>query len=442
MPGLPTKVEEEISDEYFVEDTELVSKETIKVIDFSFAGEELNLMDIYQDIMTVRKEKGLNCAPRELGTAEAFYEALVYELSKKEPNDALVIKFYTNVISNIKLASRKVLHAREEELECYTGVPKKIAVATPQEEKKEEIVQAVEEKPPEPVEEKPQPKVVEELLKITARIHFDFDKYNIKKEYIPILKEVAKTLKETDYLKVRIEGFTDIIGPKDYNERLALKRAKAVKEFLIKEGVPEEKIEIVGFGKERFIASNEDPIGRLTNRRVEFVVIKLEGAVPVEESKPKKSEKTDEVKRVQISLPSEGKTGPAQDLLKVALDVVASDLTDPQSKILAMSDQEERSKIEIRKEGLLLEVIPKAQTTLSCKKGKEKLGIPLEIHLSNESNKKIEEILKKAKMENAKFKMDALVCVYENSDPEVVVGNYLIIPKVSPKVPGGGLLGI
>ncbi len=225
----------------------------------------VDIEDIRNRLEFLRENKGKNCSPVELGRAEAFYDALVYELNKEEPNSALVLRFYNEVSTESKIAESKLKIAIESELECYTGV-KKVVKPKPVE-KKEEVAK---------VEQKKKPTLVEEHLKITARIHFDFDKYNIRREYIPILNEVVKTLKENEFVKVRIEGFTDIIGSKEYNDKLALKRAEAVKKYLVSKGIPEEKIEIVGFGKERFIASNKDRIGRLTNRRVEFIVIKLQ----------------------------------------------------------------------------------------------------------------------------------------------------------------------
>ncbi|MDQ7038541.1 MAG: OmpA family protein [Aquificota bacterium] len=222
--------------------------------------------DIRNRLEFLRNNRGMNCSPSELGRAEAFYDALVYELSKEEPNSALVLRFYNEANMVSRIAESKLKVAMENELECYTGRKKVVALPPPEEK-------------PTPVAEKPEekkPRLVEEPLKITARIHFDFDKYNIKREYIPILNEVVKTLKENPFVKVRIEGYTDIIGPKDYNVRLAYKRAMSVKKYLVKHGIPEEKIEIVGFGKERFIATNKTSIGRLTNRRVEFIVIKVQ----------------------------------------------------------------------------------------------------------------------------------------------------------------------
>ncbi len=250
-------------DEYFPEDDEELFGRRLKE-EASLIG-ETNLIELYEKLVHMANNRGRMCAPGELGRAEAFYEALLYQIGKERTNSALILKFYNEAMALSSIAFGKLKTAMENELECYTGVKKVFQLSAP--ERKESIERAP---------EREEPVVTEEHLKITARIHFDFDKYEIKREYIPILNEIARVLKENDYLKVRIEGFTDIIGSKEYNDKLALKRAKAVKEYLIKKGVPEEKIEVVGFGKERFIASNRNSIGRLTNRRVEFILIKLQ----------------------------------------------------------------------------------------------------------------------------------------------------------------------
>lgn len=265
-------------------------------------GDLVDLKEIKERLDFLRSNKGELCSPQELGRAEAFYDALVYELGKETPSSTLLLKFMGEARTESKTAESKLKVAMENKFECYTGVRKE---AKPPEEKpkgeetvkeepkgEEKEAKKEEEKPKEVAEEKPkeektaqeepkgekmEAKKVEENLKITARIHFDFDKYTIKKEYLPILNEVARTLKENQFVKVRIEGFTDAIGSKEYNDKLALKRAESVKSYLVKQGVPEEKIEIVGFGKERFITGNEDPVGRLTNRRVEFIILKVQG---------------------------------------------------------------------------------------------------------------------------------------------------------------------
>ncbi len=251
-------------------------------------AKELNvdLYNLTQRINFARKNKGEKCAPVELGRAEAFYDALVYEISLENPNPALVLKFFNEANTESLKAEGKVKIAIENGLECYTGktptveVPESIKKKREAEKREAEEIKVTQREikvePPTPVKEEVKKKEpVEEPLKITARIHFDFDKYNIKREYIPILNEVVKTIKENPYFKIRIEGFTDNIGPKEYNVRLAYKRAESVKRYLVSKGVPEDKIEIVGFGKERYIETNDNPIGRLTNRRVEFIVIKV-----------------------------------------------------------------------------------------------------------------------------------------------------------------------
>ena len=266
--------------------------------------EDFKLIDVDEvknRIEFLRSNRGMLCAPRELGRAEAFYDALVYEMTKEEPNSALMLKFYNEVSSESKIAESKLKVAMENDLECYTGKPVVAKAEEPKEqegakeEEPQETQQAKQEENKE--EEKPseeKPKVSEELLKITARIHFDFDKYDIKKEYIPILNEVVKTLKENSFTKVRIEGFTDIVGSKEYNDKLARKRAEAVKRYLVDKGIPEDRIEIVGIGKDRFIAGNEDDVGRLTNRRVEFVLVKVEGKIPVNKANREADTNTEE----------------------------------------------------------------------------------------------------------------------------------------------------
>jgi outer membrane protein OmpA-like peptidoglycan-associated protein len=224
----------------------------------------IDLRAIYANLQKIREEKAFNCAPKELANAEAYYEGLAHELSKERPKASLVQALYDSFLSNYLPAKEKVDVAKRESLVCYTG---KVELPIVQAEPEELIVQKL--------VELQEPARVEEPLMVRARIHFDFNKANIKKEYIPLLKEVAKVLKENPNINLRIEGYTDDIGTKAYNQKLALKRAMAVKDFLVKEGINPERIQVVGFGKEKYIAENATPIGRLTNRRAEFIVIQV-----------------------------------------------------------------------------------------------------------------------------------------------------------------------
>lgn len=125
-------------------------------------------------------------------------------------------------------------------------------------------------------EEAPAPKPVIQAKKITIdqMIHFDFDKYNIKKDSYGILNDVASILKANPQIKrIRIEGHTDAIGTDAYNMKLSQRRANSVRDYLIQQGISADRLEAVGYGKSRPIAPNNTAAGRAQNRRVEFNVI-------------------------------------------------------------------------------------------------------------------------------------------------------------------------
>src|SRR5216683_1240849 len=73
-------------------------------------------------------------------------------------------------------------------------------------------------------------------------------------------------------LHLQIEGQTDSVGTDDYNRQLSEKRAGAVRDYLVQQGITADAIEARGFGETQPIASNETPEGRQQNRRVELVL--------------------------------------------------------------------------------------------------------------------------------------------------------------------------
>jgi outer membrane protein OmpA-like peptidoglycan-associated protein len=87
------------------------------------------------------------------------------------------------------------------------------------------------------------------------------------------LAQVATALKQGDTSsKIVIEGHTDATGSPDTNQQLSMQRAEAVRQALISNGVPAQRVEAVGYGESRPVADNASPSGRATNRRVEIVV--------------------------------------------------------------------------------------------------------------------------------------------------------------------------
>jgi OmpA-OmpF porin, OOP family len=96
----------------------------------------------------------------------------------------------------------------------------------------------------------------------------------IGKESFTILADVAQALKDAPFIKkVRIEGHTDSVGNDAANLRLSQKRADTVMAQLIKLGIDPGRLEAVGFGESRPIASNATKAGRAENRRTEFNII-------------------------------------------------------------------------------------------------------------------------------------------------------------------------
>ncbi len=73
-------------------------------------------------------------------------------------------------------------------------------------------------------------------------------------------------------LHLSVEGHTDSIGSDDYNQQLSEKRAEAVRDYLIQQGISADSVVASGFGKTAPVASNETPEGRQQNRRVELVL--------------------------------------------------------------------------------------------------------------------------------------------------------------------------
>jgi outer membrane protein OmpA-like peptidoglycan-associated protein len=82
---------------------------------------------------------------------------------------------------------------------------------------------------------------------------------------VTLLKEQPKRL-------IRIEGHTDNSGEKSYNLDLSQRRADAVQDFLMENGIGAERITARGYGEEQAIATNDTAAGRRENRRVEVIV--------------------------------------------------------------------------------------------------------------------------------------------------------------------------
>jgi outer membrane protein OmpA-like peptidoglycan-associated protein len=119
----------------------------------------------------------------------------------------------------------------------------------------------------------PPPAAAPMKKKIVLRgVNFDFDKYNIRPDAVPILEQACKTLKEEPSIDVSCQGHTDSVGTEAYNQALSERRANSVRNWLIKCGIPASRLTSKGFGESNPVASNDTAEGRAQNRRTELVV--------------------------------------------------------------------------------------------------------------------------------------------------------------------------
>ena len=103
------------------------------------------------------------------------------------------------------------------------------------------------------------------------RIHFDFDKSNIKAEYEPVLKANAAWMQANSGSKVTVEGHCDERGSVEYNIALGDRRANSAKSYMSKLGIPDNRLSTISYGKERPLCNEHNESCWWQNRRAEFV---------------------------------------------------------------------------------------------------------------------------------------------------------------------------
>nr|AAD24556.1 OprF [Pseudomonas fuscovaginae] len=128
---------------------------------------------------------------------------------------------------------------------------------------------------PAPVAQEPAPAPeapVAEVVKVELDVKFDFNKAVVKPNSYGDVKNLADFMKQYPQTTTVVSGHTDSVGTDAYNQKLSQRRADAVKQVLVKDGIAPNRIQSVVYGKTRPVADNATEAGRAINRRVEASV--------------------------------------------------------------------------------------------------------------------------------------------------------------------------
>ena len=119
------------------------------------------------------------------------------------------------------------------------------------------------------------PIAIEEVARVELLVNFDFDRSEVKEQYLPEIESVARFMEQYPDRVVELEGHTDSRGTDAYNLGLSQRRTEAVMAELVgRFGISPSRVSAKGFGESQPIGSNDSAQGRAENRRVITVVIK------------------------------------------------------------------------------------------------------------------------------------------------------------------------
>ena len=208
-------------------------------------------------------------------------------------NVALRIDVRDNVVSEIYQEAYHNLNATAGIVFAFGGTSSVAPVVKPEPAPAITEQTVIKEKVVIVVAEAPAPKIVEKIETIAAEpkiekkviilafedVHFDFNESTLDEEAKGILRNSIRTLKENPKAQIRIAGYTSASGTEEYNQKLSERRAKAVEDYLISEGiVTRSRLSTIGYGETKpaeYEAAPKDLYSKAAgaNMRVLFEVI-------------------------------------------------------------------------------------------------------------------------------------------------------------------------
>jgi OOP family OmpA-OmpF porin len=126
---------------------------------------------------------------------------------------------------------------------------------------------------PKPEAAKPAPQPVAQKVTLATDTHFDFDRAVVRPEGKAKLDDLSSKIKAINLEVVIAIGHTCSIGSDAYNQKLSVRRAEAVKAYLVSKGIEPNRVYTEGKGEKQPAYSNKTREGRSKNRRVEVEVI-------------------------------------------------------------------------------------------------------------------------------------------------------------------------
>ncbi|MEJ7685797.1 MAG: outer membrane protein OmpA [Variovorax sp.] len=127
--------------------------------------------------------------------------------------------------------------------------------------------------PAAPVPAPAAPAVAASKVTFAADAFFDFDKSVLKPEGRAKLDDLVSKIRDVNLEVIIAVGHTDSIGTDAYNQRLSVRRAEAVKAYLVTKGIERNRVYTEGKGEKQPVADNRSKEGRAKNRRVEIEVV-------------------------------------------------------------------------------------------------------------------------------------------------------------------------